>query len=33
MLHTLRWGPDGRMYMLQSIYIHSHIETPHARAA
>lgn len=29
MLHTLRWGPDGRMYMMQSIYIHSHIETPH----
>ena len=28
-LHTLRWGPDGCMYMNQSIYIHSHIETPH----
>ncbi len=27
-LHTLRWGPDGRLYMNQSIYIHSHIETP-----
>jgi len=27
-LHTLRWGPDGRMYLNQSIYIHSHIETP-----
>jgi putative heme-binding domain-containing protein len=29
MLHSLRWGPDGRLYMNQSIYIHSHIETPH----
>ncbi|HWN96722.1 MAG TPA: PVC-type heme-binding CxxCH protein [Methylomirabilota bacterium] len=28
-LHTLRWGPDGQLYMNQSIYIHSHIETPH----
>ncbi len=28
-LHTLRWGPDGHMYMNQSIYIHSHIETPY----
>ena len=28
LLHTLRWGPDGRLYMNQSIYIHSHIETP-----
>jgi putative heme-binding domain-containing protein len=28
-LHTLRWGPDGLLYMNQSIYIHSHIETPH----
>src|SRR5262249_32588304 len=27
-LHTLRWGPDGLLYMNQSIYIHSHIETP-----
>ncbi|MFO0911704.1 MAG: PVC-type heme-binding CxxCH protein [Pirellulales bacterium] len=27
-LHTFRWGPDLRMYMNQSIYIHSHIETP-----
>ncbi|GIT31625.1 MAG: hypothetical protein Ct9H300mP1_36710 [Planctomycetaceae bacterium] len=27
-LHTLRWGPDGRLYPNQSIYIHSHIETP-----
>ena len=28
-LHTLRWGPDGVLYFNQSIYIHSHIETPH----
>ncbi len=28
LLHTLRWGPDGCLYMNQSIYIHSHIETP-----
>src|SRR5271165_6653845 len=27
-LHTLRWGPDGMLYMNQSIYIHSHVETP-----
>jgi putative heme-binding domain-containing protein len=29
-LHTLRWGFDGMLYMNQSIYIHSHIETPYA---
>ncbi|HEV3449129.1 MAG TPA: PVC-type heme-binding CxxCH protein [Gemmataceae bacterium] len=28
-LHTFRWGPDGMLYFNQSIYIHSHIETPH----
>ncbi len=28
-LHTFRWGVDGRLYFNQSIYIHSHIETPH----
>lgn len=28
-LHSLRWGPDGMLYMNQSIYIHTHIETPH----
>jgi putative heme-binding domain-containing protein len=28
-LHTLRWGPDGLLYMNQSVYIHSHVETPH----
>ena len=27
-LHTLHWGPDGRLYFHQSVYIHSHIETP-----
>jgi putative heme-binding domain-containing protein len=27
-LHTFRWGPDGALYFNQSIYIHSHIETP-----
>src|SRR5262245_50398345 len=28
-IHTFRWGPDGCLYFNQSIYIHSHIETPH----
>lgn len=28
LLHTLRWGHDGQLYMNQSIYIHSHVETP-----
>ena len=28
LLHSLRWGHDGWIYMNQSIYIHSHIETP-----
>ena len=27
-LHTPRWGQDGLMYFNQSIYIHSHVETP-----
>ncbi|MBP3955875.1 HEAT repeat domain-containing protein [Gemmata sp. G18] len=27
-IHTFRWGPDCRLYFNQSIYIHSHIETP-----
>lgn len=29
LLHTLRWGQDGCLYMNQSIYIHSHVETPY----
>lgn len=28
LLHTLTWGPDGSLFMNQSIYIHSHVETP-----
>ncbi|MBT3615235.1 MAG: hypothetical protein HN524_04545, partial [Verrucomicrobia bacterium] len=28
-LHTLRWGFDGRLYFNQSIYIRTHMETPH----
>ena len=27
-IHTLRWGPEQRLYFSQSIYIHSHVETP-----
>jgi len=27
-VHTLRWGPDGRLYFSQSVYIHTHLETP-----
>jgi putative heme-binding domain-containing protein len=27
-LHSVKWGPDGALYFNQSIYIHSHIETP-----
>src|SRR5713226_4599631 len=29
MVHTLRWGHDGNLYFNQSVYIHSHLETPH----
>jgi putative heme-binding domain-containing protein len=29
MVHALRWGPDGLLYFNQSVYIHSHIETPY----
>ncbi len=29
MVHTLRWGPDGMLYFNQSVYIHSHLETPY----
>jgi len=28
-LHTFMWGPDGAFYFNQSIYIHTHAETPH----
>ena len=28
-IHTLRRGPDRRLYFNQSVYIHSHLETPH----
>src|SRR5436309_6522834 len=28
-IHTFRWGPDCHLYFNQSVYIHSHIETPH----
>jgi glucose/arabinose dehydrogenase len=28
-IHTLRWGFDGHLYINQSIYTHTHIETPH----
>ncbi len=28
-LHTLRWGPDGRLYMDQSVYTRTDAETPH----
>jgi len=28
-IHSFRWGYDGLLYFNQSIYIHSHIETPH----
>src|SRR5207244_6031222 len=28
-LHTLRWGPDGRLYMTQSVYTRTDTDTPH----
>jgi len=28
-LHTLRWGYDGHLYLQQSLYTHSHLETPY----
>ncbi len=28
-IHCFRWGVDGSFYFNQSIYIHSHVETPH----
>src|SRR6185436_20438039 len=27
-VHTLYWGHDGRLYFNQSVYIHTHLETP-----
>lgn len=27
-IHTLYWGPDGLLYFDQSVYTHSHLETP-----
>lgn len=29
LVHTFEQGPDGMLYFLQSIYIHTHLETPH----
>ena len=28
-VHTLRWGPDGRLYFNQSVYTRTQTETPH----
>jgi putative heme-binding domain-containing protein len=28
-IHTFRWGHDGNLYFNQSVYIHSHVETPY----
>lgn len=28
LVHTFRWGPGGNLHFAQSIYIHSHVETP-----
>jgi putative heme-binding domain-containing protein len=28
LIHTFRWGVDARLFFNQSIYIHSHVETP-----
>ena len=32
-VHAFRWGPDGRLYFNQSIYIHSTLETPSGTSA
>jgi len=29
LVHTFKQGPDGLLYFMQSIYIHSHLETPY----
>ena len=28
-VHTFRWGPEGMMWLNQSIYIHTHMDTPY----
>lgn len=28
-VHTLYWGQDGRLFFNQSVYIHTHLETPY----
>ncbi|MEQ1862489.1 MAG: HEAT repeat domain-containing protein [Chthoniobacteraceae bacterium] len=28
-VHTLKWGPYGRLYFNQSVYTHTHLETPY----
>ena len=28
-VHTFRWGPEGMMWLNQSIYIHTHLDTPY----
>ncbi|RRB02234.1 PVC-type heme-binding CxxCH protein [Larkinella rosea] len=28
LIHTFRWGPEGKLYFNQSIYTYSHVETP-----
>ncbi len=29
LVHTFRWGPEGMIWLNQSIYIHTHLETPY----
>ena len=29
LVHTFRWGPEGEIWLNQSIYIHTHLETPY----
>jgi putative heme-binding domain-containing protein len=29
LVHTFRWGPEGKLWLNQSIYIHTHLETPY----
>ncbi|MGL5096643.1 MAG: PVC-type heme-binding CxxCH protein, partial [Planctomycetia bacterium] len=28
LIHTFRWAPGGQLFFAQSVYIHSHVETP-----